>query len=247
MKKLVLFDIDGTLIDSGQAGQRAWNRVFWSEFAIPDGFQSIRMDGKTDIQILKEGLKAHRLQPAQVLIGSITSRYLEILKSEIQNPRAHVLAGVRELLAQLADDENYGVGLLTGNLEAGAWIKLSPFGLDRYFAFGAFGSDHEDRTKLLPIVVDKFVQKTGNRIGFGSCIVVGDTPRDVACAKPYGAQTIAVATGIYTIEDLLKTGADHVLNNLREAPAIFRSFITPGATDNSDFAVRSIRNDGCTR
>jgi len=222
MKKLVLFDIDGTLIDSGQAGQRAWNRVFRSEFSIPDAFQHILMDGKTDIQILKEGLRAHGRQPTEVLIGRITSRYLEILQSEIENPRAHVLPGVRELLDQLAGDENYVVGLLTGNLEAGARIKLSPFGLDRHFTLGAFGSDHENRTKLLPIVVEKFVQKTGSRIGFDDCIIVGDTPRDVACAKPYGAQTIAVATGIYSMVDLFKTGADHVLKNLYEAPDIFQ-------------------------
>jgi phosphoglycolate phosphatase len=222
MKKLVVFDVDSTLIDSGQAGRRAWNRVFRAEFAIRDAFQNIRMDGKTDIQILKEGLSAHQLQPEQILIRSITSRYLEILESEIQNPGAHVLAGVSELLEQLTADGKFGVGLLTGNLEAGARIKLSPFGLDRYFNVGAFGSDHEDRTKLLPIVVKKFIQKTGSHIGFGDCVVVGDTPRDVACAKPYGAQAIAVATGIYTVEDLLKAGADHVLKDLREAPAIFR-------------------------
>ena len=122
--------------------------------------------------------------------------------------------GVKEALDLLRTME-MPLGLLTGNLEGGARIKLGPFRLNEYFIDGAFGSDHEDRDELLPIAIEKFSRK-----GFSfipkECIVVGDTPRDVRCAKVHGARCIAVATGPYSKEDLLATDADIVLDSLIE-------------------------------
>ncbi|UCF95068.1 MAG: haloacid dehalogenase-like hydrolase [Desulfobacterales bacterium] len=221
MEKLVLFDIDGTLIDSGAAGSRSWNQAFWSTFAIRDALKGIQMDGKTDIQILREGMAAHGLTLDDSLLLEITTRYLENLRSEIENPAAHIQPGVMALLNFLDANDKYAVGLLTGNLESGARIKLDPFGLNQYFALGAFGSDHEDRNRLLPIAVEKYKKMSGEKIRYEDCVVIGDTPRDVQCAQPYRAQTIAVATGNYTYDSLLVTSADYVIQNLRQAIPLF--------------------------
>jgi len=102
---------------------------------------------------------------------------------------------VKEFIELIYHELKYPMGLLTGNLEKGARIKLEPFGLNTFFPFGAFGSDHEDRNYLLPVAIERFSRTFNYNIDFQQCIVVGDTPRDVACAKPYGATVIAVATG----------------------------------------------------
>jgi len=106
------------------------------------------------------------------------------------------------------------MGLLTGNIEKGARIKLEAFSLNSYFPSGAFGSDHEDRRFLLPIALRRFSKIFKTEISFNQCIIIGDTPRDVECAKPYGAKVIAVATGPYSEEELIKTEADLVVRDL---------------------------------
>ena len=110
----------------------------------------------------------------------------------------------------------YQVGLLTGNFEQGARIKLGAFGLNEYFATGAFGSDNEDRNKLLPIAVERFNILSGRDIDFTDCVIIGDTPRDVMCARPYNAICIAVATGPYAARSLVAAGADVVVEDLSD-------------------------------
>jgi phosphoglycolate phosphatase-like HAD superfamily hydrolase len=113
------------------------------------------------------------------------------------------LPGVLELLHALKTTDGYWVGLLTGNIQEGARIKLGAFDLDRFFPLGAFGDDHEDRNQLLPIVLERFSKMTGLGLDYRDCVVIRDTPIDVACAKPYGARAIAVSTGSYDYESLL--------------------------------------------
>lgn len=217
MGKLVLFDIDGTLIDSGDASVIALNNVFRSLYEIAEAFISVRMDGKTDKQIIKEGLTANGLLIDDDDIPSIIANYLINLKKEINNDRKHLKPGVRELLIRLGQMDDFHLGLLTGNIESGARLKLDAFDLNRYFPFGAFGSDHEDRNQLLPIAIDKFSKRTGQDIRFEDCIVVGDTPKDVECSRPYGAISVAVTTGIYSSEQLTAAGADYILQDLTRA------------------------------
>lgn len=213
-KRLILFDIDGTLISAGGAGTRSMNLAFETLFGIPDAFAGISMAGKTDPEIMKEGLKLHGLPYMDGNLTNMKEHYLRFLTSEINNPLRALKPGIREALDVLVRAKA-PLGLLTGNLEKGAVIKLSAVGIYGHFLDGAFGSDDEDRDRLLPIAVAKF-RARGFSFSAADCVVIGDTPRDVRCAKVHGARCIAVATGPYSREDLLKTDADLVLDSLGE-------------------------------
>jgi phosphoglycolate phosphatase-like HAD superfamily hydrolase len=219
--RLVLFDIDGTLIDSGGAGVRALDLSMKELFAVENAFQGISMAGKTDTQIIREGLVKHELSTDKTL-DAVINAYLRYLAQEINNDRKHVKPGIYEILVELQTLSNVEMGLLTGNLEKGARIKLEPFGLNEYFPSGAFGSDDEDRNNLLPIAVKRFEKLSRMEIEISECIVVGDTPRDVECAHIYGAICIGVATGPYSYDILVEAGADYVLKDLTGQSAVLQ-------------------------
>jgi phosphoglycolate phosphatase-like HAD superfamily hydrolase len=215
---LILFDIDGTLISSGEAGTRSLNKAFFTLFGIKDAFRGISMAGKTDIQIMKEGLKVHGIPVTEENLNAMVQSYLHFLEEEIENPWKKMMPGVGDFLEYLRE-RAYHLGLLTGNLEKGARIKLNPFGLNPYFPTGAFGSDHEDRNMLLPIALERF---SNNGVSFTPerCVIVGDTPRDVECAKVHGARCIGVCTGPYDADTLQKAGADLVVPTLTEIQSL---------------------------
>ena len=220
--RLILFDIDGTLIDSGGAGVRSLDLAFEKVFSIPSAFQGISMAGKTDTQIIKESLMKHGLS-ANGSFTAIIEAYLMHLRREIGNSRKHAKPGIYEILDQLHPMEEIGLGLLTGNLEQGARIKLEPFDLNKYFPSGAFGSDDEDRNRLLPVAVDMFTEIYNQKIDIEQSVVIGDTPRDVECAHIYGAMCIGVATGPYSADDLVKAGADHVFEDLSNGSDVLQA------------------------
>ena len=134
------------------------------------------------------------------------------------------MPGVVELLDALMAMDGYWLGLLTGNIEQGARIKLGAFDLNRYFPVGAFGDDSEDRNRLLPIAVERLRKTRDIDINYSDCIVIGDTPKDVQCSKPFGATSIVVSTGPYSYESLLETGADYVLKDLSYAMDLLDKF-----------------------
>ena len=211
--RLILFDIDGTLIDSGGAGTRSLDLALKELFSIDNAFQGISMAGKTDTQIIKEGLLKHGIS-VNGNIDAVITAYLKYLRKEINNDRKHVKPGIYNLLNTLSFMKDIGSGLLSGNLESGARIKLEPFKLNDYFPTGAFGSDDEDRNNLLPVAVKRFEELFRRKIEIDNCIVVGDTPRDVECAHIYGAMCIGVATGPYSFDALTEAGADYVVQDL---------------------------------
>ena len=221
--RLILFDIDGTLIDSGGAGVRSLDLALKDLFCIENGFHGISMAGKTDTQIIKEGIMKHGLS-ANGTIDAVIKAYLNYLRREINNDRKHVKPGIYEVLEELKPLQDLGLGLLTGNIEEGARIKLEPFRLNEYFPAGAFGSDDEDRNNLLPIAVKRFEELFQQKIEADNCIIVGDTPRDVECAHIYGAMCIAVATGPYSYDDLIEAGADYVVHDLSDRNALLQFF-----------------------
>lgn len=220
--KFVLFDIDGTLMDSGGAGVRALNLAFDDMFSVSDAFRGISMAGKTDLQIVTEGLKLHGIESSNGIVPEFLAAYVKHLGNTIDTKRGRVMAGIREALEALGESDSCILGLLTGNIEQGAMIKLGAFDLARYFALGAFGDDDADRNRLLPIAVEKLREKKSLDVHYRQCVVIGDTPRDVECSKPYGAYSIAVATGPYSYDELAGTEADAVLRDLSDTANLFR-------------------------
>ncbi len=214
--KFILFDIDGTLIDSGGAGVRALNLAFQDLFSVPDAFRSIKMAGKTDLQILSEGMILHNIISSNGVVPAFFESYITYLRQTMHAGEGHVKAGIKEALAEIEKCDDLVLGLLTGNIEQGAMIKLGAFDLDRYFEAGAYGNDDADRNRLLPIAREKLRQSRSLAIDYRDCIVVGDTPRDVECSKPYGAYSIGVATGPYSYSRLEEAGADAVFHDLSD-------------------------------
>jgi phosphoglycolate phosphatase-like HAD superfamily hydrolase len=213
--RLILFDIDGTLIDSGGAGVRALDLAMKELFGIDSAFQGISMAGKTDPLIMREGLAKHGL-PLNGTLEAVIETYLRHLRKEVQNDRKKLKPGIYDVLEKLRNMTGIVLGLLTGNLEMGARIKLAPFSINEYFPAGAFGSDDEDRNMLLPVAVRRFQELVQEDIRIEECVVIGDTPRDVECAKIYGASCFAVATGPYSADALREKGADYVAEDLSD-------------------------------
>jgi phosphoglycolate phosphatase-like HAD superfamily hydrolase len=214
--KFILFDIDGTIMDSGGAGTRAMDTAFMELFSVGNAFQTISMAGKTDMQILREGFELHAIDCSNGVVPEFYRIYVRYLKENMKSSGGHIKPGIREALKQLHEQEECILGLLTGNIEEGARIKLDFFGLNDYFNIGAFGNDDEDRDRLLPVAVDKLFKRNSLHVSFRDCIVIGDTPRDISCSKPYGAFSVAVATGPYSAATLSEAGADIVLNDLSD-------------------------------
>ncbi len=221
--KLVLFDIDGTLMDSGGAGTRSMDLAFEEVFSIPHAFRGINMAGKTDIQIMKEGLIRHGMDSENGNIGTLCDVYIRCLQTEIRTSNKHLKPGIQDSIRILSGMDGVHLGLLTGNIEAGARIKLGAFSLNDYFPLGAFGNDNEDRNELLPVAAERFNRLYKKEIEYRNCVVIGDTPRDVECAKIHGAYAVAVATGPYSYDSLLQSGADMVLKTIAEMDYSFLS------------------------
>jgi phosphoglycolate phosphatase len=220
MTKFILFDIDGTLVSLDGAGSRSLNRAMEELLRVKDGFRQINFAGKTDLQIIREGLGKLGLADRDDLLHSLLDRYLVHLEAAVSSGGGHLKMGVKELLQALEDLADVHLGLLTGNAETGARLKLKPFGLNRYFPVGAFGSDSEDRNLLLPIAVQRLQACESISVSHQQCVVIGDTPKDVECARIYGASSIAVATGPYSLSALKKTQADLVVPDLANTKQI---------------------------
>jgi phosphoglycolate phosphatase-like HAD superfamily hydrolase len=208
--KLLLFDIDGTLLHSGGAGRRAMDRAFEEVYRIPDGFHGIEMAGKTDTVILQEALRKHGISERQEEVEAFKQRYFELLRDEIRahSLRQRVMPGIRRLLDRLSKHPEVTLGLLTGNWRESGLIKLRHFGLADYFKLGAFAEDAPSRDELVPVAVERFRQLTGKTPKAEDVWVIGDTPRDVACARPHSARAIAVATGNFSLEELAAAKPD---------------------------------------
>ncbi|HET7218804.1 MAG TPA: HAD hydrolase-like protein [Vicinamibacterales bacterium] len=223
MPKLLLFDIDGTLVLTGGAGLRAMTRACEDIIGHADALEGIPVAGRTDWIILHDTLARLGRQLDQDLFHQLRDRYVAYLREEIMQPGKGfngALPGVAELLDALHPRQDVFLALLTGNFEAGARIKLERFDLWRYFRCGAFGDDAADRNHLVPVAVERAEACGIPRIAPADVLVVGDTPHDVACAKAAGATAVGVATGGYTADDLRACGAAIVFDTLRETDRV---------------------------
>jgi phosphoglycolate phosphatase len=217
MRKLVLFDIDGTLVLTGKAGLRGMNRALQEVFGEARGLDGIPVAGRTDWAILTEAVRRYGRELDEALLHELRSRYVARLAEEIVHPgegTKAVMPGIRPLLEGLAGRSDVLVGLLTGNFVDGARAKLGHFDLWRYFRFGAFGDDAADRNALVPFAIARARAIGLPEIPSHAVIVIGDTPADVACAHAAGATAVAVATGGSSVEELRATGAEHVFADL---------------------------------
>ena len=202
--KLLLFDIDLTLIDSARAGRRAMALVFEKLFRIKDGMDKVNFAGRTDRAIFRDALAYQGLEWQKEKEDNFKGVYFEKLKSEIDKPNSgkHLEPGVLELLKELSKREDVFLGLLSGNWRQGAQIKLEHFNLYHFFKLGAFADDSENRNELPQSAAERFSEKTGLSISPENVFIIGDTPLDVACAKSFDAKSVAVATGFFSYEDL---------------------------------------------
>ena len=229
--KLVLFDIDGTLLLSDGAGRRAIHRALLEVFGST-GPRDYRFDGKTDPQIVRElmRLAGHGDAHIDAQMKRVFERYVGFLHEELKAPgyRPQALPGVPDLLDALESKANVILGLLTGNLVEGANAKLESVGIDpARFRIGAFGSDHELRPQLPGIARERTKQKLGIDVTGAAIIVIGDTPADLTCGKSLGAQAIGVATGRYSMEELARHGPLAVFQDLSETDAVTRVILGP--------------------
>jgi phosphoglycolate phosphatase-like HAD superfamily hydrolase len=220
---LVLFDIDGTLLLSGRAGVRGLNLAFDRAYGQAAVLDRIDLAGRTDRAIVIEALESIGLPTHPDEISRLRDIYCACLAEEIVRPvtaPSGVLPGVVALLDALAARAEVAIGLLTGNFERGAAIKLGHFGLTSRFRFGAFGDDHVDRRHLVPVALDRARAAGIVPPALRQVIVIGDTPLDVDCAHAHGARALAVATGPFDVSRLTEAGADLVVDTLEDLERI---------------------------
>jgi phosphoglycolate phosphatase-like HAD superfamily hydrolase len=228
--RFVLFDIDGTLLDSRGVGRRAIARAIRHELGEELLQRSYRLDGKTDPQIVAEVLAAagRRAAARPRLVEAICSRYVEELRDELERTSEPPvpMPGVPSLLERLEREGGVSLGLLTGNLREGARLKLAAAGIAfERFRIGAFGSDSPDRPELPTYALRRAAALTGRRVPASELVVVGDTPADVNCGRLARARTIAVATGRFDAATLRSVGADDVFATLEDTEAVVRSIL----------------------
>lgn len=233
-RRLVLFDIDGTLLHSNGLGRRALGRALADHLDDPGVVDQVRFDGKTDPGIVAEVLHAagipHPDEPAR--IGRILEIYVEYLEEEIAGgtpppgPAPRLLPGVLALLDRLAAEPRVLTGLLTGNVAAGADRKLRAVGLaPSRFVVGAYGSDHARRDALPAIAAARAEPLLGHRPQGADLIIIGDTPADVTCGASLGARAIGVATGSYEASALEAAGAYRVWSTLEDGDAVCEAIL----------------------
>jgi phosphoglycolate phosphatase len=219
-KRLLLFDIDGTLIHSGGAGVHALKSAFTERFDIIDDLHDIEIAGMTDSGIVVSILNKHKIPATNENISAFLDSYVHFLSLELPRRMGRLLPGVLELLEKLKLRPHLVLALLTGNVSRGAQLKLEHYGVWHFFEFGAFADDHHDRNRLGTVARARAKEKHGRQFSTSEIDVIGDTPRDIACGKAFGARTIAVATGTWKRDQLAKYEPDFLIDDLSNVQGI---------------------------
>jgi phosphoglycolate phosphatase len=223
LKKLLLFDIDGTLLRAEGATHKAITQTYKELFGVQKTIDIGSLIGATDYGIFKDAaqkLLGRQLSDAET--KAVEKRYLELLPGELAKASFHLKPGVKELLTALAADKEIVMGLETGNLEKAAYLKLKQGNIDGYFKFGGFGSDNEDRARIIRLAIERGSLLNRRAFKPGKIFVIGDAPNDIKSGKEAGAVTIAVATGILPWEQVRSAGPDHTLKDLADIPAFLK-------------------------
>jgi len=232
VRRLVLWDVDGTLVHYGGLGWEAFLDAFLAVMGRPasgaDG-TVITLAGRTDLEIALDLLAAQEVPDGEARMAEFGTALEKALaaKAAIMRQRGWALPGAEEALAAVQREPEVVQSLLTGNLKANAVLKVATFGLDRYVDLdvGAYGSDHRDRPELVAVARARAKAKYGVELDPRATVLIGDTPLDVAAARPAGARVIAVASGRYDADVLRATGADVVLPDLRDTAAVLHAVL----------------------
>ena len=220
MVRLVLFDIDGTLVRTGGAGVKAFAKVFSTEFNAADGFERLKFAGRTDLSLVREFFSFHQIPPTAQNFERFFDRYVFWLDHILPQGRSSVCPGVRELIRGLrALPQPPVLGLLTGNIRLGAEIKLRHLDLWDVFETGAFADDHEERDQIAAVACRRASRILGTALTGTEVLVVGDTPLDIRCARAVDARCLAVATGGHPLAELELHQPDWAVNDLSEITA----------------------------
>lgn len=227
MHRLILFDIDGTLLSADGAGKRAVRDALREVFGTAGPIDAYSMAGRTDPQIARELLSATGLTPGEVEAGmpAFWRVYLGNLEREVARTEVRPLPGVLPLLERIeAAGEPTVLGVLTGNVAEGARLKLEAAGIGfGRFRVGAFGSDHADRPELPAVAVARAEALTGRRYRGKEVVIVGDTPFDISCGAHLGVRTLAVATGVHSGTELAACGPDHLFPHLGDVDRVWEA------------------------
>lgn len=228
---MILFDIDGTLIRSGGAGKDAMEAALRGAFGLSEIRDEVPYSGRTDCAIARDLLALHGIDPTLANQRRLHDAYLAELPGQLKLRGGLVLPGIHELLAALRNRPDVVLGLLTGNVRAGARVKLGYFGLWEFFTCGGFGDDHFDRDDVARLALREVQTHLAGPIDPTDIWVIGDTPLDVQCARAIGARAIAVATGWHPIEELAACAPDHVFVDFADLAAVLHLWpngIIPG-------------------
>lgn len=220
---LLLWDIDGTLINAQGSGLEALRDAILAAFGIVDTLQAIELAGRTDRWIFRQMLRAFRLAETEPHFSALETHYLAALPGRLQERGVRVLPGIAPILTDQERRERVAHGLLTGNLRRGAALKLGHGGLWPHFPFGAFADDSENRNDLGPFAARRAGEHCGNVFAAERTWVIGDTPHDVACGKAAGFRTLAIATGRHSEAELAAASPDAVFRDLSDTAAFWKA------------------------
>lgn len=201
-------------------------RAFEKVYGVKDGFQGIQLMGRTDPSLLCEVLEQSHLEWKDAEVEKFREYYFWFLEEELVKPRQGkaICPGIRPLLSALQEKHNIELGLLTGNWRYSGLLKLQHFGIDGFFKIGAFADDSVQREDLVPIVMERYFKTNGIRLAKDDVFVIGDTPLDIHCARPHGVKTVAVATGVHSLETLRSENPDFLFPNFEDTDAVLPIF-----------------------
>lgn len=221
---VVLFDIDGTMMTAGGAGQKAMEAALRTEFGADAPVFGIPFAGRTDRAITSDLFRFYGLAPTPDEFQRFQTSYYAHLPVHLASGPAQLLPGIREIVEALARRSDVLLGLLTGNYRHSAQLKLKHFGLHDYFVVGGYGDDHHDRDDVARTAVLAAETHLGRRIAGERLWVIGDTPSDVQCGRAIGANVVAVTTGAYNRPDLEACGPDHLFDDFSEPSSLLELF-----------------------
>ena len=220
MVRLVLFDVDGTLVHTGRAGSQAFAKTFATEFKASNGIEKIKFAGRTDVNLVREFFGIHNIPPTAENFERFFERYVFWLDQILAHSAGKICDGVPEFIDDLRTlPQPPTLGLLTGNIRLGAEIKLRHYGLWDHFKTGGFADDHEDRNHIAAAALERGRRVLGNDLQPGEVVVVGDTQFDIRCGKFIGAKVLAVATGGARLDELKQHRPDWAVEDLTRVTA----------------------------